>query len=70
MELYPLILSFIKEIAPTWRKTQMSGLALLVQAIFRRHSLVLTELARAYPIPQERKVARPKHGLLHRVKRV
>ncbi len=70
MALYPLLLSFIKEVAPTWRKTQMSGLALLAQAIFRRHSLVLTELARAYPIPEERKVACPKHGLLHRVKRV
>jgi hypothetical protein len=70
MELYPLVLSFIKEIAPTWRKTEMSGLALLTQAIFRRRSLVLTELARAYPIPQQRKVDRPKHGLLHRVKRV
>lgn len=70
MELYPLLLSFIKELAPGWRKTQVSGLALLAQAIFRRHSLMLTELARAYPIPPERKVARPKHGLLHRVKRL
>lgn len=70
MELYPLLQSFIKELAPSWRKTRVSGLALLAQAIYRRHSLVLTELARAYPVPEERKVARPKHGLLHRVKRV
>ncbi len=70
MELYPLVLSFIKEVAPSWRMTQVRGLALLAQAIFRRHSLVLTELARAYPIPVERKVVCPKHGLLHRVKRV
>ena len=70
MELYPQLLSFIKEVAPTWRKTQRANLAFLGQAIFRRHSLVITELARAYPIPLERKTPSPKHGLLHRVKRV
>lgn len=70
MELYPQLLSFIKEVAPTWRKTQLANLTLLGQALFQRHSLVLTELARAYPIPPKRKVDRPKHGLLHRVKRL
>ena len=70
MELDPHLLSFIKEIAPTWRKTQLVNLALLAQAIFRRRSLVLTELARAYPVPNERKVDCPKHGLLYRVKRI
>jgi len=43
---------------------------LLCQALFARHSLVLTELARAYPVPSQRKTAKPKHGLLHRVKRL
>lgn len=70
MELYPQLLPFIKELAPTWRKTQLSNLVLLSSALFQRRSLVLTELARSYPIPATRKVARPKHGLLHRVKRL
>lgn len=70
MELYPHLVSFIKEVAPSWRKTQVRNLALLSQAIFRRHSLVITELARAYPIPEGRKVVSPKHGLIYRVKRL
>lgn len=70
MELYPQLLLFIKEIAPSWRKTQLVNLTLLAQAFFHRRSLVLTELARCYPIPSQRKVEHPKHGLLHRVKRV
>lgn len=32
------------------------------QALFLRRSLVLTELAHAYPIPATRKVDHPKHG--------
>ena len=70
MELYRHLVPFIKEIAPSWRKTQAANLALLCQALFGRHSLALTELARAYPIPKVRKVRNPKHGLLHRVKRL
>jgi hypothetical protein len=70
MQLYPQLFAFFKEIAPTWRKTQLVNFALLGQAIFQRRSLVLAELARAYPIPSQRKVANPKHGLLHRVKRL
>src|SRR5512140_3129974 len=70
MELYRQLVSFIKEVAPSWRKSQQDNLALLSQALFFRRSLVLTELARAYPIPEVRRVKSPKHGLLHRVKRV
>jgi hypothetical protein len=70
MQLYPRLFSFCKQIAPTWRKTQVVNLALLGQAIHRRRSLVLTDLARAYPIPTQRKVPRPKNGLLHRLKRI
>jgi hypothetical protein len=70
MELYRHLLPFIKEVAPSWRKTQLINLALLCQALFRRHSLALTELARAYPIPDVRRVRNPRHGLLHRVKRL
>ncbi len=46
------------------------NLALLGQAICQRRSLVITELALAYPVPADRKVDLPKHGLLHRVKRI
>lgn len=70
MQLYTRLLSFCNQLAPTWRKTQVVNLALLAQAIHRRRSLVLTDLARAYPIPTQRKAPRPKNGLLHRLKRL
>ena len=70
MSLYARIFPFCKQVAPTWRLTQLVNLALLCQALFERHSLVLTDLARAYPVPKRRKIAKPKHGLLHRVKRL
>ena len=70
MPLYTLLLSFCNQLVPTWRKSQRVNLALLAQAIHRRRSLVLTDLARAYPLPNRRKVPQPKHGLLHRLKRV
>ena len=50
--------------------TQKTNLALLVSAILRKRTLSLSELARAYPIPKERRVAAPKHDLLHRIKRL
>jgi DDE family transposase len=70
MSLYPLLLAFIQELAPTWRKTGHVNLALLAHAIVLRRSLRLTDLARTYPVPPQCKVAKPKHGLLHRVKRL
>ena len=70
MSLYPLLLAFIQELAPGWRATSHVNLALLASAIYQRRSLRLTDLARTYPVATVRKVAQPKHGLLHRVKRV
>jgi len=70
MQLYTQLVSFFKQVAPTWRKTQLDNLALLAQALYRRRSLTLSELARAYPIPQRRQVPHPQHGLLHRLKRL
>jgi hypothetical protein len=70
MSLYPLLLGFIQEVAPGWRATSHVNLALLAHAIYQRRSLRLTDLARTYPVPAQRKVAQPKHGLLHRVKRL
>ena len=46
------------------------NLALLVSAILKKRTLCLSELARAYPTPKERRVASPKHDLLHRIKRL
>ncbi len=50
--------------------TQKTNLALLVSAILKKRTLCLSELARAYPTPKERRVAAPKHCLLHRLKRL
>lgn len=56
--------------APFLAPTQKTNLALLVSAILKKRTLCLSELARAYPIPNERRVAAPKHGLLYRLKRL
>jgi hypothetical protein len=50
--------------------TQKTNLALLVSAILKKQTLCLSELARAYPTPKERRVDSPKHDLLHRLKRL
>ena len=43
---------------------------MLVSAILKKRTLCLSELARAYPTPKERRVPSPKHNLLHRLKRL
>jgi hypothetical protein len=55
---------------PFLAPTQQTNLALLVSAILKKRTLCLSELARAYPIPKERRVRDPKHCLLHRLKRL
>lgn len=55
---------------PTLAPTQAANLALLVSALLARRTLNLTDLARAYPTPAARRVAAPKHDLLHRLKRL
>lgn len=55
---------------PTLAPTQAANLALLVSALLARRTLNLSDLARAYPTPPERRVAAPKHDLLHRLKRL
>jgi len=42
----------------------------LVSAILKKQTLRLSELARAYPASEKRRVDAPKHDLLHRVKRL
>ena len=40
-----------------------------MSAILKKQTLCLSELARAYPVPAQRRVESPKHCLLHRLKR-
>ncbi|HEY6415394.1 MAG TPA: transposase [Acidimicrobiales bacterium] len=60
----------VATVAPFLVATQATNLALLVSAILARRTLCLSELARAYPRPVQRRVARPKHDLLHCLKRL
>ncbi len=70
MPWYYRVLSAINVAMPFLVPTQKTNLALLVSAILKKQTLCLSELARAYPTPKERRVASPKHELLHRIKRL
>jgi hypothetical protein len=67
---YNCVLNAINAAAPFLVATQATNLALLISAILKKRTLCLSELARAYPTPEERKTAAPKHDLLHRLKRL
>jgi hypothetical protein len=67
---YCRIRGAINTAMPFLLSTQATNLALLVSAILKKQTLCLWELARAYPIPNERRVGAPKHCLLHRLKRL
>jgi hypothetical protein len=67
---YNRVLCAINAAAPFLVSTQATNLALLVGAILKKRTLCLSELARAYPTPQERRVSAPKHDLLHRLKKL
>ena len=70
MPWYYRVRNAINAAAPFLAPTQQTNLALLVSAILKKRTLCLSELARAYPTPKERRVASPKHDLLHRIKRL
>ena len=61
---YADLLTYVQELAPTWRKTQHGGLALLLEALLERPTLCEPELARAWPQPTQ-----PLHGRLKRLTR-
>jgi hypothetical protein len=67
---YCRVLSAINVAVPFLAPTQAANLALLVSAILKKRTLCLSELARAYPTPEKRRVRSPKHDLLHRLKRL
>ena len=70
MPWYPRVRAAVLAVLPGLAPTQAANLALLVSALLARRTLCLTELARAYPTPPVRRVAAPKHDLLHRLKRL
>jgi hypothetical protein len=70
MSWYPRVRAAVATVAPFLVASQATNLALLVSAILARRTLCLSDLARAYPTPAMRRVARPKHDLLQRLKRV
>lgn len=70
MPWYYRVRSAINAAAPFFASPQQTNLALLVSAILKKRTLCLSELARAYPTPKERRVASPKHDLFHRPKRL
>jgi hypothetical protein len=70
MPWYPRILAAIKDALPTLAPTQAINLALVVSALLAKRTCCLSALARAFPTPTVRRIARPKHDLLHRLKRL
>lgn len=70
MQVYQMIDAFCNEVANSWRKTQRVNLTYAMYAVFRRRSLTLSHLAQHFPMPEQSKVAEPKHGLWHRLKRL
>jgi hypothetical protein len=67
---YYRVKAAINAALPELVTTQKTNLALLVSAILKKQTLCLSELARAYPTPKERRVPSPEHDLLHRLKRL
>lgn len=70
MPWYYRVKAAINAAMPFLAPTQKTNLALLVSAILKKQTLCLSELARAYPTPEKRRVPAPKHDLLHRIKRL
>ena len=62
---YADLVTYIQDLAPTWRKTQHVGFAQLLGALLERPTLCETELARAWP-----EAAHPLHGRLKRLMRL
>ena len=72
MPWYPRIQAAINATLTELLPTQATNLALFVSALLAKRTLCLSALARAYPscAAGQRRVAQPKHDLLHRLKRL
>ncbi len=62
-------LTFVQDLAPTWRKTQQEVLALLVMALLRRPRLCISEMARALWSIDPRQRPYSMHARLKRIDR-
>src|SRR5438067_10702848 len=62
---YADLVTYVQALGPTWRKTQHAGFAQLLAAVLERPTLCETELARAWPRPDQ-----PLHGRLKRLTRL
>jgi hypothetical protein len=58
---YNRVLSAINTAIAFLMPTQRTNLALLVSAILKKRTLCLSQLARAYPTSEKRRVPAPKH---------
>ena len=70
MPWYSRVLAAVRAAAPALVPRQATNLALRTSAILAKRTLCLSELVRAYPAATRRRVPRPKHDLLHRLKRL
>ena len=70
MRVYHMMFDFCKEIAVTWRKTQITNLALAACALLERKTLTLSQLTQQLPCPDKSRVSEPRHPLWHRLKRL
>jgi hypothetical protein len=66
---YADALTFVQNLAPTWRKTQQAELAQVIQALQERPSLCSTDIARALPDGPHSQPAQALHGRLKRLNR-
>jgi hypothetical protein len=67
---YVRILPLVKTVCPFLRSTQAANLSWLLVGLVSKRTLCLTTLAKAFPRAAARRVAAPRHELLHRFKRL
>jgi len=70
MRYYTRVCAAVNTVLPSLRSTHATNLALLIRAILLKRTLCLSERARAYPSPVQRRIPAPNHDLLHRLKRL
>jgi hypothetical protein len=62
-------LTFVQDLAPSWRKPQQVMLAEVIRALVERPTLTLTDIARSLPAGPHASPATPLHGRLKRLER-
>lgn len=69
MQAYSEIVTFVQQLAPTWRKRQQEMLAQVMSALVERPSLCKSELARGLPDGRHGHAPQSLHGRLKRLER-